>query len=429
VPIQEVNPGKYVVQKFAADPLGGPPRRWCMRVRGLDAAEKQHRMFAAEASEWVTRQQLLKEAESRGIAVVSNSKPDSAIGFSDFLERIYLPWAKTALDPQTMRARAPSLVILAEDLGNTSLHHIEAVVDELVAKWRDEGCRYSAAYDRLGRPLNRKPRPISAAGINERLKILRAILGYAHMRAKVLATPPRIQLLKKKRANPGAAEPVRYFTPEERVRFLHYARPDVADVFNVGRMLGTRPAELFHLAVGSVDFRQKKVWVQAIPCHLCQDGTWTPKTGCFRGIDICPDLMPILRRLTKGRPDGALLFENRHGAPYSRLIGSGGQFTKTLRRAGLNRIGLSMYSLRHTFAADLITAGRSIQEVAALLGNSPRTCELHYAHLMPGKTAEAVKALKAIVPWPQARPDSAEKTGELFQRRESTKAMSPVKAA
>jgi hypothetical protein len=28
---------------------------------------------------------------------------------------------------------------------------------------------------------------------------------------------------------------------------------------------------------------------------------------------------------------------------------------------------------------------------------------------MPGKTAEAVKALKAIAPWPEARPDSTAK--------------------
>jgi integrase len=399
VPIQQVSPGRYVVQKFAADPLGGPPRRWCKRVRSLEAAKRQDRMFDAEATEWARRRRLQKDARLNGIALDSSFNPTSVSGFSDFLEETYLPWAKTNLDPQTMRARAPSHLILAEDLGNMPLHQVENVVDDLVEKWKAEGCRYTLHVDRLGRPLNRKPRPISDAGINERLKILRSILGYAHMRAKVLATPPRIQLLKKKRANPGAAEPVRYFTPDERVRFLHYARPDVADVFNVGRMLGTRPAELFHLTVGSVDFRQKKVWVQAIACHLCPDGTWTPKTGCFRGVDICPDLMPILCRLTRGRPDESQLFDNRHGAPYSRLIGSGGQFTKTLRRAGLNRTGLSMYSLRHTFAADLITAGRSIQEVAALLGNSPRTCELHYAHLMPGRTADAVKALKAVEPW------------------------------
>jgi integrase len=327
-------------------------------------------------------------------------------GFADFLEQTYLPWAKANLDPNTMRARAPSLMILAQDLGNTALHQIENEIDDLVAKWRAEGCRYSAT-DSLGRPTNRKPRPISDAGINERLKILRAVLGHAHMKAKVVATAPRISLLKKKRADPGAAEPIRYFSPEERVRFLRYARSDVRDLFTVGRMLGTRPAELFHAKVGWVDFKHRKVWVQATPCPICKDGTWIPKTGCYRGVDICSDLTPVLRRLTKGRPDDALLFENTHGAPYSRLVGSGGQFTKTLRRAGLDRQGLSMYSLRHTFAADLITAGRPIQEVAALLGNTPRTCELHYAHLMPGRTAEAVKVLKAVEPWPEAIPGSA----------------------
>jgi integrase len=427
--IQDVSPGRFVVQKFAADPLGGKPQRWCKRVQGRQAAEQQEKTFEAEANEWTARQRLIGQAQAKGVALALPSMPTSANGFANFLEKIYLPWARTNLDPQTMRARAPSVMILAQDLGNMPLHQIENAVDELVARWRAEGCRYSAAIDRLGRPLNRKPRPISDAGINERLKILRAILGHAYMQAKVLATRPRIQLLKNKRANPGAAEPIRYFAPEERVRFHRYARTDMRDVFEVGRMLGTRPGELFHLRVGSVDFKQEKIWVQATPCPLCPGNTWTPKTGCFRGIDICPDLMPILRRLTKGKPDDALLIENTHGAPYSRLVGSGGQFTKTLRRAGLDRKGLSMYSLRHTFAADLITAGRPIREVAALLGNTPRTCELHYAHLMPGRTAEAVKALKAIEPWPTAKPVAIADNTKRAKNTAATKAPKNIKAA
>ena len=36
---------------------------------------------------------------------------------------------------------------------------------------------------------------------------------------------------------------------------------------------------------------------------------------------------------------------------------------------------------------------------AALLGNSVRVCEMHYGHLIPGRTAEAVKALSAVRPW------------------------------
>ena len=39
--IQDVSPGRFVVQKFAADPLGGKPQRWCRRVQGRQAAEQQ----------------------------------------------------------------------------------------------------------------------------------------------------------------------------------------------------------------------------------------------------------------------------------------------------------------------------------------------------------------------------------------------------
>ena len=116
-------------------------------------------------------------------------------------------------------------------------------------------------------------------------------------------------------------------------------------------------------------------------------------------MDVADALLPVLRRLTKSKRDDELAIESVHGRPFSRLPGGGGAFTRTLRRAGLDRKGLSFYSLRHTFAADLITAGRPIQEVAALLGNAPRTCELHYSHLQPGRTREAVKVLKAAEPW------------------------------
>jgi integrase len=299
-------------------------------------------------------------------------------------------------------------MILAEDLGNTPLVDIESKVNALVEKWRAEGCRFTARIDRLGRELNRKAKPISDAGLNERLKILRSILGHAFLEARLLPVRPRIPMLKKKRAAIGAAKPVRYFTTEESVRFLRYSVAGIDDVFQVGKLLGLRPDELFHARVGWVDFKQSKVFVQTGPCARCSGGQWLPKTGRHRGVDICPDLLPILRRLTKGKPDDALLIEGEHGRPYWRRVGSGGRFTRTLVRAGLDRKGLSIYSLRHTFAADLISAGKSMQEIAALLGNSVRVCELHYGHLRPDVTRETVKVLKAIQPWaPAATPTPA----------------------
>lgn len=426
--IQETSQGRYVVQIYRSDPLGESPLRLCKRVEGIEAAKKEEKAFESQAGEWAARRRLVKEAKERGIELVSPSTQPSTPGFASFLEETYLPWARSNLDPNTMRARAPSVMILAEDLANTPLHHVENQIDDLVAKWRAEGCRYGAT-DRFGRPTNRKPRLITDAGINERLKILRAILGHAHMRSKVLATSPRISLLKRKRSEPGASTPVRYFMPEERARFLRYADPETADVFELGRMTGVRPGELFHLAVGSVNLRDRKLLVQAGPCPHCPDGKWIPKTGEYRAIDIAPALMPVLRRLIKGKPDTIFVIDSVHGQPFSRLVGSGGRFVRILKRAGLARKGLSIYSLRHTFAADLITAGRLIQEVAALLGNKPRTCELHYAHLMPGRTAEAVKAIKAIEPWPMAQPTTATGQADNPNSTVSTRQPRSIKAA
>jgi integrase len=398
--VYEVSPNRFVVQISRTDPLRETNLRLCRRVAGRAAALEQQRTFEAQALEWVERRKLIKQAQAKGISIASPSVPSSAMTFASYLEETYLPWARKHLDPTTMESRTGTILLLADDLGNTPLGGVEDRVDGLVERWRVEGCRYLVRIDRRGRTLNRKPRPISDAGINERLKILRAVVGHGHMRARVLSNRPRIPLLRSKRALPGAAEPVRYFAVEERVRFLKYANPEMADVFQVGVLTGMRPAELFHVLVGSVDLKRKKILVQAGICPHCPEGKWIPKTGEYRAIDICDALVPILRRLLKGRRDADFLINNSHGMPFSRLRGGNGRFQRTLHRAGLNRKGLSFYSLRHTFAADLITAGRPISEVAALLGNAPRTCELHYAHLMPGKTREAVRVLRAIEPWP-----------------------------
>jgi hypothetical protein len=58
-----------------------------------------------------------------------------------------------------------------------------------------------------------------------------------------------------------------------------------------------------------------------------------------------------------------------------------------------------MYSLRHTFAADLATKGFSLEHIGALLGQrDPRSTKI-YAHLMPAATDGIVQALSVPAPW------------------------------
>jgi integrase len=389
------------VQVFRKDPLGGDPLRLCHRPgKGENRAEVKRR-FLAQAEAWVSERRLIKEARARGLEIADPSTPSKLLDFPSYFERHYLPWFREHRGERTLRSRASAFMVLVEDLAGVSLDKAEHQADDLVERWRKEGVRYRASADKLGRELNRPPRPITDAGINERLRRLREVLMHAYKRTRVLQHPPRLSLLTIKGSVLGAEKPIRFFLPEERVRFKRYAPPDVADAFDLMCLLGFRPAEFVHGRVDWVDLKRGKVVVQACPCPLCPDGRWVPKTGRFRAIDICADVKPILKRLMKGKADDALLVPTTHGAPISRLEGSGGRFVKTLVRAGLDRAGLSMYSARHTFAADLITAGKSIKEVSVLLGNSPRVCEAHYGHLLPGKTAEAVQVLRAVRPWPE----------------------------
>ena len=48
---------------------------------------------------------------------------------------------------------------------------------------------------------------------------------------------------------------------------------------------------------------------------------------------------------------------------------------------------LTAYSYRHQFATDILKAGRDIDTLAELMGNSPAVIRQHYSHLLADKQA------------------------------------------
>src|SRR5438552_3449164 len=173
--MHEHAPGRYTVQLFKGDPLGERPLRLCKRVTGL-AAREQEAAFEAQAQAWASERQLIRDAWARGLVVEPRSTPAKPLDFPSYLEHQYVPWARAHLEPRTFQSRAGTLAILAEDLGGVTLPEVEHRIDELAERWRAEGGRFAVETDRLGRKLNRKLRPISDGGINERLKNLRDVL-------------------------------------------------------------------------------------------------------------------------------------------------------------------------------------------------------------------------------------------------------------
>jgi integrase len=359
---------------------------------GEKAAQKALEDIERELGEFVENQRAAKRL---GVKLEPDGAPARVLTFARLFEDKYKPWAVTELDPVTWRAREAIHWHLLTFFGNTPLDEITSqMVDAFKAKRLREGIIYRSEKA----AQTRRPRSLSKAGLAEQLKVLRAIFGWAVKRGH-LKHAPEIEMPKEKRGAPGAAKPVRYFTVEERVRFLRRAKPALADVARFGLLTGARPAEIFHLRCRSVDLQRRTVTIEEQLCPLCAGGKWIPKVGAWRVVEIAPTLLPVLRRLLKGKRTDDLLFESVHGQPFTRLHGGGGSFNRVLRMAGLARQGLSFYSLRHTFAADLASAGVPLTKIAKLMGHTDLRSTQRYAHLMPTALDGVVANLQLPDAW------------------------------
>ncbi len=363
---------------------------------GEAAARKALAEIERELGEHAENQ---RAADRLGVKLAPDGTPTQRLTFAQFFEEKYKPWTATGLDPVTFQSRESVHWHLLTFFGNTPLDEITSEsVDEFKAKRMREGIIYKSEKAQQ----SRKPRPLSKAGLAEQLKVLRAILNWAQQRGH-MKQAPTVEMPKDKRGTPGAAKPVRYFTVEERARlFRRVKSPELADVIRFGLLTGARPAEIFHIRCRSIDLQRRTITFEEQPCShpLCAGGRWVPKVGAWRVVEIAPELMPVLRRVLKGKRPDDLLFNNKHGLPFSRLKGGGGSFSRALCNAGLDRQGLSFYSLRHTFASDLASAGVPLTKIGKLLGHTDLRSTQCYAHLMPTALDGVVAELHLPEAWP-----------------------------
>ena len=87
-----------------------------------------------------------------------------------------------------------------------------------------------------------------------------------------------------------------------------------------------------------------------------------------------------IRELIALHPTGQL-FRNRRGLPWT---GTAICCAFMGLRDKVGMPDLIAYSYRHTLATNWLKAGRSVDVLAELLGNSPETIRRHYAHLIGG---------------------------------------------
>jgi integrase len=172
-------------------------------------------------------------------------------------------------------------------------------------------------------------------------------------------------------------------TPDEHRHLLAKMSPRIGQVLTILENTGARPGEILHAEAKDFDTE-----LGAFVYHgqVNEDGEWSHKTsrkGRARVIFLSGEALALVRELVKQYPAGPLF---RPSQPCKRAWPGWREkvlhrmFKKAREKHGLSP-RLSMYSYRHTFATNWLKAGRSIDQLAELLGNTPEVIRKHYSHL------------------------------------------------
>lgn len=187
------------------------------------------------------------------------------------------------------------------------------------------------------------------------------------------------------------AEKIRQFKirKDERPRFL--SREEAESLLNscteglypfvyTALNTGLRSSELVYLRWKDVDLNKRRITV-----HSRDD--WQSKTGKSRTIDINDNLFEFLKKYKYQRSE--YVFCTRDNRPLVNNLNR--RFRNAAKRAGLR--GISIHTLRHTFASHLVMAGVPLATISKLLGHADIKTTMIYAHLSPDHLKDAVNKL------------------------------------
>lgn len=251
-------------------------------------------------------------------------------------------------------------------------------------------------------PDSRSPRPLRPRSIRNIVKVVMGgVLEYAHDQRWIVENPmekvttPRIV----------DSDDDKVYLSIREVELLADEREKVAGTVDATlvRFLaytGLRVGEALALRVGDVDWARSRVRVAR---------TWTddgkggqmigpPKNGKPRWAAAPAFVMDLLRPLTAGQPDDAWLFRAAREGPIWLHNWRTRVWYKALRDAGMEDEGVTIHSLRHTYASIAIAAGADVKTLQRQLGQSSATITLDtYAALWPERLEEVASAVETAV--------------------------------
>ena len=233
--------------------------------------------------------------------------------------------------------------------------------------------RYVAAMSRGG---------YARGTIGRRIASLRSLFTYLHQ-CEYLTRNPVAPV-----AAPKTEEklPV-YLSPEECQQLLeatdanHFFLLAFRDKAALGTLVytGIRRSELLNLNLQDLDFDNNTLTVR------------NGKGAKARDIPLCGRLVELRQDWLELRPacDHDAVFTTRTGEPFGKH-GLYDAFRRARRVAGIKREGITLHTLRHSFATNLLRSGADLVALQRLLGHSSLDTTAIYLHVDMDGLREAV---------------------------------------
>lgn len=162
---------------------------------------------------------------------------------------------------------------------------------------------------------------------------------------------------------------------------------------------GCRIGESLALKVGDVDADRRRA---RIGCTWTDDGhggsmLGTPKNGKARNIAIPRFLMPQIKAQMDGMGDDDWLFRATRGGNVWTNTWRTRIWNKAVKAAGMEDAGVTIHSLRHTYASFAIAQGADVKTLQMQLGHSSPSITLNtYTALWPERLDDVADAIGAL---------------------------------
>lgn len=251
-------------------------------------------------------------------------------------------------------------------------------------------------------------RGLAARSVEHTNAVLSSALKQA-VRLQLLNSNPcaAVDLPKKQRAEMKA------MSPEQASQFLKAAKEDVRGIIlSFALITGMRPSEYLALRWSDLNLKNGTATVQRAVTLIEGGGFRFGETKTKRSRRTIPLPQSLVKDLQKYRvaqlehklkigeayQDYDLVFATEFGTPIAYKNLDFRHLKPTLKRAGLGNEGFVLYSLRHTCATLLLSAGENPKVVAERLGHSSIVLTLDtYSHVLPDMQQAATEKLERML--------------------------------